>query len=47
MGDFQKYLKEQLENPEFAAEYEAMRPEYDAIRAVIAARPACNMAQQE
>ncbi len=47
MGDFQKYLKEQLENPEFAAEYEAMRPEYDAIRAVIAARLACNMTQQE
>jgi len=36
-----------LNDPEFAAEYEAMRPEYKAIRAVIAARLACNMTQKE
>jgi len=47
MSDFQKYLNEQLEDPEFAAEYEAMRPEYEAIRAVIAARLASNMTQKE
>ena len=38
MSDLRKYLDEQMDNPEFAAEYEAMRPEYEAIRAVIAAR---------
>lgn len=47
MSDFQKYLNEQLEDPEFAAEYEAMRPEYDAIRAVIAARQESHMTQKE
>lgn len=47
MSDFRNYLDAQLENPEFAAEYEAMRPEYDAIRAVIAARLECNMTQKE
>lgn len=47
MSDFRKYLNEQLEDPEFAAEYEAMRPEYEAIRAVIAARLASNMTQKE
>ena len=47
MSDFKKYLAQQLEDPAFAAEYEAQRPEYEAIRAVIAARLACNMTQKE
>ena len=47
MSDFKKYLAQQLEDPAFAAEYEAQRPEYKAIRAVIAARLACNMTQKE
>lgn len=47
MSDFRKYLDKQMEDPEFAAEYEAMRPEYDAIRAVIAARLESNMTQKE
>ena len=47
MSDLRKYLNEQMGNPEFAAEYEAMRPEYEAIRAVIAARLECNMTQKE
>lgn len=47
MSDFRNYLAQQMENPEFAAEYEAQRPEYEAIRAVIAARLACNMTQKE
>ena len=47
MSDFKKYLAQQMENPAFAAEYEAQRPEYEAIRAVIAARLACNMTQKE
>ena len=47
MGDFRNYLDEQRKNPEFAAEYEAMRPEYEAIRAVIAARQESQMTQKE
>ena len=47
MSDFQKYLDEQMQDPEFAAEYEAMRPEYEAIRAVIAARLERKMTQKE
>ena len=47
MSDLRKYLNEQLKDPEFAAEYEAMRAEYEEIRAVIAARLACNMTQKE
>lgn len=47
MSDFKNYLAQQLEDPAFAAEYEAQRPEYEAIRAVIAARLACNMTQKE
>ena len=47
MSDFKKYLAQQMEDPAFAAEYEAQRPYYEAIRAVIAARLACNMTQKE
>lgn len=47
MSDFKNYLVQQMEDPAFAAEYEAQRPEYEAIRAVIAARLACNMTQKE
>lgn len=47
MSDFRNYLDQQKKNPEFAAEYEAMRPEYEAIRAVIAARLESRMTQKE
>lgn len=47
MSDFQNYLKEQLKDRAFAAEYESMRPEYEAIRAIIAARLESNMTQKE
>ena len=47
MSDFKNYLAQKMEDPAFAAEYEAQRPEYEAIRAVIAARLACNMTQKE
>ena len=46
MSDFQNYLKEQLKDSEFAAEYETQKPEYEAIRAVIAARLAQHMTQK-
>lgn len=47
MSDFRKYLDQQMNDPEFAAEYEAMQPEYEAIRAVIAARLESHMTQRE
>lgn len=47
MSDFREYLKKQLDDPGFKDEYEAMRPEYEAIRAVIAARLESNMTQAE
>lgn len=47
MSDFRKYLDSQMNDPEFAAEYETMQPEYEAIRAVIAARLESRMTQKE
>lgn len=47
MSDFRNYLDQQKKNPEFAEEYEAMRPEYEAIRAVIAARLESRMTQKD
>lgn len=47
MSDFRDYLNRQLEDPEFIVEYETMRPEYEAIRAVIAARLEIGMTQKE
>ncbi len=47
MSDFRDYLNKQLEDPGFAAEYEQLRPEYEAIQAIIAARLECNMTQKE
>ncbi len=47
MSDFRDYLNEQLLNPEFAEEYETQKPEYEAIRAVIAARLEQHMTQKE
>ena len=47
MSDFRDHLNRRLQDPEFAAEYERLRPEYEAIRAIIGARIECNMTQKE
>ena len=47
MDDFERYLNEQMQDPEFAEEYEALQPEYEAIRAVIAARTESHMTQKQ
>lgn len=47
MSDFKDYLSEQLGDPAFAAEYEAMRPEYEVIHAMVAARIEAGMTQKE
>ena len=47
MSDFKNYLAQQMEDPAFAAEYEAQRPEYQPIRPLIAPRLASNMTQKQ
>lgn len=47
MSDLKKYIERQMDDPKFAKEYEAMRPEYEAIRSMIAARLESNMTQKE
>jgi hypothetical protein len=36
MSDFRNYLNEQMKDPEFAAEYEALRPERERISTALA-----------
>lgn len=47
MSDLQKYKAKQMEDPEFRKEYETMRPELEVTRALIAARVAQHMTQEE
>ena len=47
MDDLERFLNEQMRDPEFAAEYEALQPEYEAIRAVIGARIESHMTQKQ
>jgi len=44
---FKDHLKEQLKDPEFRSEYEALEPEYEIIRQIILARNELNMTQKE
>jgi len=47
MVKFDDYLEEQLKDPEFRKEYEAMQPEFDIIRAIVDARISQNLTQKE
>ena len=47
MIDFQKYKEQQLQDPEFRKEYEALQPEMEVIRALISARIEQNLTQQQ
>lgn len=38
MKTLKQYKDEQMKNPEFAREYEAIQPEMDVIRAIVKAR---------
>lgn len=44
---FREGLQEQLKNPEFKAEYEAMEPEYQLINAMIRAREEQKISQRQ
>lgn len=44
---FEDYLKEQLQDPEFKKEYEALQPEHAIIQAIIDARKKSGLSQKE
>lgn len=47
MKTLDAYLQEQLQDPEFAREYEAIQPEMDIIKAIVDARTSQNLTQKE
>ncbi|MBQ9141941.1 MAG: helix-turn-helix transcriptional regulator [Lachnospiraceae bacterium] len=47
MKNLATYKSEQMQNEQFAKEYEAIQPELDVIRAMIDARLAKNLTQKE
>ncbi|MFT9243036.1 MAG: helix-turn-helix transcriptional regulator [Bifidobacterium aquikefiri] len=47
MSDFHKYLSKKLKDPEFAQEYDALEPEYQAARGVMQARIDAGLTQQQ
>lgn len=47
MTNFEAFLNEQLQDPEFKAEYDALEPEFAIIQAMIDARKATGMTQRE
>ncbi len=47
MDDFERYLSKQMDDPEFQAEWEAIQPEMAIAQAVIDARVATGMTQQQ
>ncbi len=47
MKNLDEYVSEQMQDPEFAREYEAMQPEMDVIRAMVETRKKQNLTQKE
>lgn len=47
MSDFKKYLNEQLKDPEFRAEWEALQPEFAIVHAMINARNRAGLTQKQ
>ena len=47
MNTLNKFVNQQMENPEFKKEYEKIQPEMDVIRAIVDARVSQNLTQQE
>lgn len=47
MTKFNDYLKEQMKNPEFKAEYDALEPEFAIIQAIIDARKKKGLTQKD
>lgn len=47
MNDFQIYKTKQMKDPEFRAEYDRSRPEYEIMHELVKARVASNITQKE
>lgn len=47
MDDMQKYLEEQLKDPKFKKEYDALEPEFAVIHAILEARREKGITQKE
>ena len=47
MKTLDDFLKEELQDPEFRKEYEALQPEYETKRAMIQARMNSGMTQKQ
>ncbi len=47
MNDFQKFKEDLLKDPEVRAEYEALKPETEVIRALVGARIEQNLTQKQ
>ena len=47
MTDYDAYVAEKLNDPEFKAEYDALEPEFAIIQAMINARKECGLTQKE
>ena len=47
MSSFDDFLKEQLNDPEFKAEYDALEPEFASIQAMIDTRKAFDLTKKE
>ena len=47
MSDLRKYIDKQMQDPEFRAEYEATRPEFELTKTIIAARLEAGLTQEE
>lgn len=47
MKNFDNFLEKQLQDEEFRKEYESMQPEFDVIKAMVAARTSQNLTQKE
>lgn len=47
MKKFDDFLETQLQDEEFRKEYESMQPEFDVIKAMVAARTSQNLTQKE
>ena len=45
--DFDKFLEEQLQDPEFKKEYEALQPEFAIMKAMLEARIQTGLTQEE
>jgi len=47
MSEFREFLNEQLKDPEFQAEYDALEPEFAIIQAMIGARMESGFTQKQ